>query len=64
MTTDIIKELGGNKQLAQELSVAPNVVANWRMRGSIPLVERFRIAELAKRKNITLPADFLPKVGL
>jgi len=64
MATDIIKDLGGNATVAKALSVQPNVVANWKLRGSIPLAERFRIAELARVKNVQLPDGFLPTVGL
>lgn len=64
MAKDIIKDLGGNAAVAKALSVAPNVVANWKMRGNIPLAERFRIAELARGQNVALPDGFLPTVGL
>lgn len=64
MAKDIIKDLGGNAKVAKALSIAPNVVANWKMRGNIPLVERFRIAELARVENIALPDGFLPTVSL
>ena len=63
MKTAIIDDLGGNGAVAKALSVAPNVVANWKSRG-IPLRERFRIAELARVQNVTLPVGFLPTVGL
>ena len=64
MVKDIIDNLGGNSKVAVELSIAPNVVANWKLRGSVPLAERFRIAELARVQNVTLPVGFLPTVGL
>lgn len=64
MATDIIKELGGNAKVAEALSIAPNVVANWKLRKNIPLAERFRIAELARIQKVKLPDGFLPKVGL
>lgn len=64
MATDIIETLGGNSKVAEALSVAPNVVANWKLRGSIPLAERFRVAELARVQNVPLPEGFLPTVGL
>jgi hypothetical protein len=64
MAKDIIKDLGGNATVAKALSVRPNVVANWKLRGSIPLAERFRIAELARVKKVSLPDGFLPTVGM
>lgn len=64
MANDIIKDLGGNAQVAKALSVAPNVVANWKLRGNIPLAARFRIAELARVKDVPLPDGFLPTVSL
>lgn len=64
MAIDIIKDLGGNATVAKALAVAPNVVANWKMRGNIPLAERFRIAELARVKEVALPDGFLPTVGM
>lgn len=64
MEKELIKNLGGNTEVADALSVAPNVVANWKLRGNIPLAERFRIAELARVKKVPLPDGFLPSVGL
>lgn len=64
MATDIIDDLGGNAKVAEALRVAPNVVANWKLRNKIPLAERFRVAELARVQNIDLPEGFLPTVGL
>lgn len=64
MATDIITKLGGNAKVAKALSVAPNVVANWKLRGNIPLAERFRIAELARVEKVALPDGFLPTVSL
>jgi len=64
MQTDIIKNLGGPSKVAEALSVAPNVVSNWKKRGNIPLAERFRIAKLAADSGVTLPDGFLPTVAL
>lgn len=54
----LLDKLGGNKVVAEALSLAPNVVANWRDRG-IPWRRRHIIARLAAEKQIELPADFL-----
>lgn len=64
MAIDIIKSLGGPSKVAEALSVAPNVVSNWKKRGNIPLAERFRIAKLAADNDVALPDGFLPTVSL
>jgi hypothetical protein len=53
----ILDKLGGNKAIAEALSLAPNVVANWRKRG-IPWPRRHIIARIAEEKKVALPEDF------
>lgn len=64
MAKDIIQDLGGPSKVAEALSVAPNVVSNWKKRGNIPLAERFRVAKLAADCGVKLPDGFLPTVAL
>jgi len=55
---DLIVALGDTAALAEALSVSPTSVSNWKGRG-IPWPMRPVVKDLARRKRIKLPADFL-----
>lgn len=58
MPHDLIKELGGNRAVADLLGTTPGAVANWRLRKSIPWKYRPTLARIAAERAIALPADF------
>ncbi len=61
--TNLIDQLGGYRAVASELGQNETTVSNWRARG-VPWRWRPVVAQLAKRKKVVLPADFLqPKVA-
>lgn len=55
---DLIVALGDSAVLAERLGVTQPAVSNWKARG-IPWQVRPDIKELARRKRIKLPSDFL-----
>lgn len=56
---DLIDELGGVTKVAEELGIShPSVVGNWRTRG-VAWTYRSKVADLAKKKKVALPAGFL-----
>jgi hypothetical protein len=54
---EIIAALGGYSNLAEELGEKPETTKKWSRRG-IPWDKRGRIATLADKHAIKLPADF------
>lgn len=56
----IIDALGGTGAVAAAIGVVHNTVANWRKRG-ISHAGRYQIRDLAKRKHVALPEDFLTR---
>lgn len=56
--SEIIDKLGGTTKVADALGIDPRVVSNWRTR-NISGVGRYKISELAKRRHIIIPADFM-----
>lgn len=56
----VIDRLGGTKAVAEALDIFPSAVTNWRKRG-ISEAGRYQIRDLAKRKRVTLPADFMTR---
>ncbi len=55
---DIIVALGDNAAVADALGLSRSTTANWKERG-IPWKMRAKVKELARRKRVSLPADFL-----
>ena len=58
MFTGVIKEFGGSVKLAADLGIKSNVVSNWKTRGVARHWRPF-IADLANKRGIKLPDDFL-----
>lgn len=55
---DIIVALGDTAGLAEALGVRTNSISNWKTRG-IPWPVRAVVRDLARRKRVKLPDDFL-----
>ena len=56
----LIDALGGHRVLAAELGIEPSMVWNWQNRRSGVAADwRPTVADLARRKRIKLPPDFL-----
>lgn len=55
---EIIEALGGPTAVANALGVTLKRVGNWGARG-VPWEFRWEVSELAKKKQVKLPADFL-----
>lgn len=60
--SEIIDKLGGTTKVADALGVDPRVVSNWRIR-NISGVGRYKISELAKKRRVALPTDFMRTAG-
>ena len=58
MAQELIASLGGPTAVASALGQKPNAVSNWINRG-IPLRWRPAVAELARRRGVKVPADFI-----
>lgn len=56
----VIDVLGGPRIAARDLGIHESTVSNWRKRG-ISKAGRYQIRDLAKRKRVTLPADFMTR---
>lgn len=56
--TDLIQSLGGHIELARALHLSRNQVWNWQERG-IPWRWRPKVAELARKAKVPVPAEFL-----
>ena len=54
----LIEKLGGSRAIADTLGLKINRVSNWSSRG-IPWPYRWKIAEMAKKKRIAVPDNFL-----
>lgn len=57
---EIIKKFGGTVSLAHALDLDPRRVSDWKKRG-ISAAGRYQIRDLAKRRRVALPADFLTR---
>lgn len=59
--TEIIDQLfGGTFKMARALNIDPRVVSNWKTRKTgISIGGRYKIRDLARKKRIKLPDDFL-----
>lgn len=55
---EIIEKLGGAVAIAAELGIERTAVTNWKRRG-ISAAGRYQIRDLAKRKRVALPKDFM-----
>lgn len=60
---EVIIALGDTAILADALGIKPQAVSNWKGRG-IPWPTRPVIKDMARRKRIKLPADFLTTKAL
>lgn len=58
LMSKLIEDLGGYAAVAKQLSLPANLVWNWQERG-VPWRWRPKVASLAKRAKIKVPADFL-----
>jgi hypothetical protein len=55
----LIDELGGSTAVSRDLGAeTPQVVSNWRRRG-VPWRWRVKVAALAKKKRVKVPAGFM-----
>lgn len=55
---EVIAALGGHAAVAEYVGVTRENALHW-TRGLIPFRYRHKVKEMARRKRITLPADFL-----
>lgn len=60
--SEVIDLLGGTSKLSKALKTDPRRISNWRKRG-ISVWGKFRIRDLAKRKRIKLPDEFLESIN-
>lgn len=60
---DVIIALGDTAALAEALDASTTSISNWKGRG-IPWQMRPLVKDLAKRKRVKLPADFLTTKAL
>lgn len=55
---DFIKSLGGSTQVAAHLGIPMTTVDTWARRNSVPDWRMAKLAELALRKGVSMPARF------
>lgn len=64
MSKELIKALGGSKQVAADLNVSRGAVRNWQLAGrSIPWRFRPAIAKIAAERGVPLPEKFWETVA-
>lgn len=59
---EIIAKLGNTRAVAQSLGVDDRLVSNWKTRG-IPWRWRQQIKDMARRKKLSLPTEFMRERG-
>ena len=57
---EVIDKLGGTMAVAKALEIDPRVVSNWKNRQTgISAAGRYKIRDLARRRRVALPDDFM-----
>ncbi len=55
---EVIVAIGDSAEVAQQLGIGQSTVSNWKLRG-ISWRMRPKIKDLARRRRVKLPEDFL-----